>query len=381
MTTRNFMIPMFVVLAGCGAETLKVGNGSSGSEPASTSTDEQGSSSSGTSEVGEGGQESASGVTSCGASDCSAFSFTCATGTATNVQCVVDTSNQFAESFCTLTGECSGGAASSCVYTPPSPTCTGSGACAEAVSAGGSGVVTLLIDPPVGSAPSTSVLSAYFDSATDGPGQTYGSCVYNASGNDLVHSGEVGTPAPNPGTITVSASGFSTSAVAACNGLYAPTTSSTTLAAGSLVSFAWSTPGDTGLGPYFPTSLPSVPAPHFATLAASDALAAASPSVTRATDLPVSWTMTGTPLSLESVVVVFAQGQATVACTFDASAGTGVVPADALLALDTGSASFAVYSLHQDEDNAQDVGWDILFDVEMAAATPTGLANGTLTLE
>ncbi len=179
----------------------------------------------------------------------------------------------------------------------------------------------------------------------------------------------------------MTAAGFTATSSPACDGLYTPATTSQTIAPGAQVSFAWSAPGDTQYGNNFPTSLPSVPAPHFVTLASSNALAAASPTVPRASDLAVDWTVTGTPLSMEQVVVALTQGMATVTCTFDASAGSGVVPADALLKLDAGSASYQVYSLHEADDGDSTDEWNLRFLVEMPAATPAGTAKGTLALQ
>jgi hypothetical protein len=237
-----------------------------------------------------------------------------------------------------------------------------------------------VVDPPVEAGASTTTLAAHFDSSTENPGPSFGDCVYQADGANLQQSGQVGVPAPSPGTITVTAAGFMATTIPACDGLYAPASFTQTIAPGALVSFAWSTPGDTPDGYNFPAAPPSVPAPHFVSIAASDALAAASPTVPRATDLAVDWTVTGTPLSMEQVVVALTQGMATVTCTFDATAGSGVVPADALLKLAAGSASYQVYSLHEADDGDTTDEWTLRFLVEMPAATPAGTAHGTLTL-
>jgi hypothetical protein len=171
-------------------------------------------------------------------------------------------------------------------------------------------------------------------------------------------------------------------------------TTSQTIEPGSLVSFSWNPPTEIGtpgggseLGAFFPSTLPTVPSPHVVTLGASDALAATMPSASRANDLPVSWTVSGTPLELEKVVVLLTQGVETVTCSFSASALSGVIPADALLELDAGAMAFEVYSLHEIDTSsaaAEEEGGgtsDIRVLVEIAASTLSGIAKGTLTTQ
>jgi hypothetical protein len=356
MKIRGSMIPALAVLvSACSGQTLDVGGDGAVPEP-----------------TGDGG------ALECAPSACAGYSFSCTEGTPTNVQCAVDTNPQFPSPICALTGQCSTTAMPTCSWTS-TPDCTSSGACVA--PGGASGTVTVEVDPAGTSGASHTVLTAYFNFGEDTGGQTLGACVYNQYGGQLLQSGFVGAPAPRPGIVEVTASGFTESAAPACDGTYAPVTTSETISPGLLVSFAWTHQATAGSGADFPSSLPSVPAPHFVALATSDLLAAASPSVPRGTDLPVDWTVTGTPLDLEQVVVVLTQDLAVVTCAFDAGAGSGVVPADALLELDAGSATYDVYSLHEADDGTEGNGGYLRFLVEMAAATPTGLAKGALTLE
>ena len=361
MKIRVLTIPaLVVVLSSCLAKTLTVGSG-----PGDTR------------EGGTPGLTEA-GTLGCTPGDCSSYSFTCTSGSPKNVQCVVDTSAEFPSPICTLTGECVAEAMPTCAWTPTP--CSGSGPCSAPF--GGAGLVSVEVDPAGTTGPSATVLTAYFNHAQYIGGQTFGDCVYNANSGDPGQSGVSGAPAPRPGIITASAPGFTVSISPACDGTYAPGTSSTTMAPGALVGFAFTEQGAAGSGDGFPTSLPSVPAPHPITLGAADALAAASPTVVRATDLAVDWTVTGTPLALEHVVVLMTQGTKQVTCTFDAGGGSGVVPADALLELGAASASYAVYSVHEaDLGMGSTGGWDVRFLVQTAAATATGLAKGTLTLD
>jgi hypothetical protein len=168
-------------------------------------------------------------------------------------------------------------------------------------------------------------------------------------------------------------------ATPACDGTYASVAAPQSLAAGDIVTFAWSPPAaDPNT---FPAGLPQVPAPHFVALGAGQAFASASPTLPRATDASVTWTVTGTPLELEQVIVFLSQGTATVTCAFTASGGSGVVPADALLKLNAAQASYSVFSQHADPLNDQTTGWDVDFEVNALAATPTGLAAGTVVLQ
>jgi len=241
--------------------------------------------------------------------------------------------------------------------------------------------VSVLVPPP-GTPGAETTLTAYFNHGVDTGGQSFGACVFDPDGAILTQSGVVGAPAPRPGVVTVTAKGFTESITPACDGTYATGSTSETIEPGSLVTFGFGDQKTAGSGDDFPTSFPGVPAPHFVTLASTDRLTAASPKVSRASDLGVDWTVSGTPLSLESVVVLWTQKSATLTCTFDASAGTGVVPADALLQLDKGSASFAVQSVHEaDDGNPDEGGWGIRLLVQMPASTPTGLAVGSATLE
>jgi hypothetical protein len=362
---------LFTLVSACGGKTLKVGDGPEGGG---------GGGAGGSSVVGPADGEDGGAPTSCGPSDCSAYSFKCSEGTPTDVQCVLDKSPQFATPMCTLVGLCESGAVATCSYTPPPPTCTGSGACS--VSAGGGipgGTVSVVVNP-TGTPGAASVLDAYFNYGYSSDTETLGNCVYDANGADLTQDGETGVPAPNPGIVTVTAPGFKASVSPACDGTYAPDDSSETIAPGAVVSFAF-TPQNSSEGGEYPSPLPSLPAPHFIGLAASDALAASSPSFSRASDLPVDWTVMGTPLVLEQVVVLMTQGTATLTCTFGASTHSGVIPADALLRFTAGTASYGVYSVQEgDVMNATD-GPSLSFLVEMAAATPTGLAKGALTLQ
>jgi hypothetical protein len=245
---------------------------------------------------------------------------------------------------------------------------------------GGGGFVSVELDPPTAASAASTIFTPYFNHGVESsPGQTFGDCAYDADGADRTQSGVIGAPAPNPGAVTVTGPTLAVTATPACDGTYAPVPSTQTFAAGDLLTFGWSPPKtdpDT-----FPTGLPQVPAPHLITLGAGQAFAPASPTVPRANDVAVTWTVSGTPMALEQVIVLVTQGKATVTCAFAASTGSGVIPADALLNLDAGAASYGVFSEHADALESTQTSWDVQFAVEAMATTPTGIAKGTMALE
>jgi hypothetical protein len=312
-------------------------------------------------------------VGGCAAGSCGNQEFACAVGTAVNLQCAPDPfAGQGSDpaGHCTLTGQCATADAGACP-TASSTQCSG-GVCAAPV--GGGGYVSVERDG------ASAVLAAYFNHGVEASnGQPFGACVYNPYGAETAQSGVTGAAAPNPGVVSVKGPALDVSATPACSGLYAPVTTAQTFAGGDLVTLSWKPPStdpDT-----FPSSLPSVPAPHLVSLAGGQAFALAAPTIPRGTDVAVTWTVDGTPMALEQVVVLLTQGVATVRCAFDASMGSGVVPADALLKLAAAEASYAVFSQHQAEVKDSSTSWDVLFELNAVAATPAGLAKGTVTLQ
>jgi hypothetical protein len=94
------------------------------------------------------------------------------------------------------------------------------------------------------------------------------------------------------------------------------------------------------------------------------------------------WTATWTGTSSGSVVIYFdttdGSNAYTTTCTFDASAGTGTVPAAAFASFPAGSGSFNFYV----EASAPPVvaGWAIQFNASSAIVDPTGAgATGNTT--
>ena len=332
----------------------------------------------------------------CTAASCANQTLTCSGSGKTlpsNLQCVPHPDAGAVSIFsgtCMLTGTCDEDAgAVSCATTPPAPmtSCTGSGPCASAVeAAGGSGYVSVTIAPvSPGNASATSTVQAFFTAAiaSNIHDQNFGDCVYAPTGAERGESGTRG-PAPNPGEIDIMAPGFSADLFAACDGTYGVVQSAQAPAAGDAIAFSWSRPTGNPYG--FPVAESGLPAPHFVALASADSLAASSPTLPRSSDIAVDWTSDGTPLALEQVLVELTQGDATLTCGFASSAGSGVIPADALLVMQEGAANYAVYAEHAHSQTSPPgdtpgLGWTVQFLIDAVATTPTGLAKGTLTLQ
>ena len=392
---RALAIPTVLMVtaaaAGCAARVLDVGStgapGSNGGGPGSTAS------------ASSGGAIAYAGdctPASCGdmSASCASLGTSFAGATPTNLKCSPDPyAGQGSDpaGSCLLSFDCASvagvGAApdgGSCPAwtTPGYPTSCSQGVCGgtsgAAVGGQGGGFVTVEMDPSNSGSGGSAILSAYFNhlgGASQAPTQL-GACLYDPQG---ASRGELatlpGAPAPNPGAVTAAAPGvaFSMTATPACDGTYAPVTGAKIIAAGDLVAFQWTPPSDDP--DTFPSTFPAVPAPHPIALD-PQAFAAASPSISRAADVPVSWNVMGTPLALEQVVVQLTQGVATVTCSFDASAGSGVVPADALLKLSAAPASYEVYSQHAAELNDVPLHWDVIFSVNAVAPHPDRARQG-----
>jgi hypothetical protein len=119
--------------------------------------------------------------------------------------------------------------------------------------------------------------------------------------------------------------------------------------------------------------------PPYVTLSPGSPLADPTDTVDRSADVTFLWTSDGAPASTDLVGVYFDSGPTQVGCNFDASAGTGVVPAAALQALGAGPGSFDIHSKRPTDENltATDGStWSFGFNVDAFARTAYGVATG-----
>ena len=312
--------------------------------------------------VGDSGDASTAdvvGTGSCKASDCSAYSIQCSSGKPTNLQCGFDTNNQ----SCTLTGQCTDPTATqTCNFTLP--TCSGNGPCSEISGVPEGGAIVLASDPTT----SATTLSVDFSSTTT---QTIGACTYQSTAGGYSYAEN--QPIPNEGTVTATTTSFTLADSPACDGTYAPASTSQLVDQGSVVTFSWA-----GVPNTTSTTLPSIPAPHAITVTGGT-LSSSGTTLSRANDATLAWTPVATPLSLEQVEIDLVQGAKKISCRFTSSDQTGVVPADALLELSTGAAQFQMYSVHSAATSDETA---TTFNVtRQATFADSTSVSGTLTLQ
>jgi hypothetical protein len=212
---------------------------------------------------------------------------------------------------------------------------------------------------------------------------TVGPCTVNPC-YSASSSGDGEVVLPNAGLVTLLSGNASLGLEPQSDGTYASESVVGVVpweTAGDIVAFEWAHfPGDTGE----PGDAVTLPAPPYVTLAEGSAFAALAGSVARDTDLTVAWTSTSPAAPTDDVVVDFVSGGTQVYCTFNAGAGSGVVPADALEQLEQGVGRYSITSkTHASESIAQrgEAPWTLSFNVQAVARTSYGLAQGPLTLE
>jgi hypothetical protein len=163
-----------------------------------------------------------------------------------------------------------------------------------------------------------------------------------------------------------------------------------TYATRTFVGVPWMTGGDSlTLGwTHFPGSTSqaggtlALETPPYVTLSSGSPFADPTSTLARTGDLTFSWTSDSPPASADNVSVYLVSGSTQVGCNFDASAGTGVVPAAALQSLDAGAGTFDVHSKRftgQHMAAADGSTWAFGFNVDAIARTSDGLALGTVT--
>ncbi len=122
--------------------------------------------------------------------------------------------------------------------------------------------------------------------------------------------------------------------------------------------------------------------PPYVTLSSGSPFADPTSTLDRTADLVFSWVSDTAPTSTDDLGVYFDSGSTQVGCNFDASAGTGVVPAAALEALGAGAGSFDIHSKRYTSENltaADGSTWNFGVNVDAAARTGYGVASGKVT--
>jgi hypothetical protein len=190
-----------------------------------------------------------------------------------------------------------------------------------------------------------------------------------------------GADVTSAGQITVVTSTTTAAIDPASDGDYATQTfdAAPWMAGGESITVGWAQfPGSTAqAGGTF-----AAQTPPYLTLSPGTPFADATSTLDRTADLTFLWTSDTAPASTDLLGVYFDSGSTQVGCNFDASAGTGVVPAAALQALGAGAGSFDIHSkrpAHQNLTAADGSTWSFAFNVDAYARTSYGVAAGKVT--
>jgi hypothetical protein len=190
-----------------------------------------------------------------------------------------------------------------------------------------------------------------------------------------------GSDVTNAGQITVATSTTTDAIEPESDGDYATQTfdAAPWMAGGESVTVTWAHfPGSTTeAGGTFVAETPP-----YVTLSPGTPFADPTSTLDRSADVTFSWTSDTAPASTDRVGVYFDSGSTQVGCNFDASAGTGVVPAAALQALGVGAGSFDIHSKHSGTEKlpaADGSTWSFGFNVDAFARTSYGVAGGRVT--
>jgi hypothetical protein len=192
----------------------------------------------------------------------------------------------------------------------------------------------------------------------------------------------MGSDVTNAGQVTVVTSTTTAALEPESNGDYPTQTFDVApwMAGGESITIAWAHfPGATNqAGGTFVAETPP-----YVTLSPGSPFADPTSTLDRTADLTFSWTSDTAPASTDMLGVYFGSGSTQVGCNFDASAGTGVVPAAALRALGAGAGSFDIHSKRgtgEDLTAADGSTWSFRFNVDAYARTSYGVAKGKVTL-
>ncbi len=257
----------------------------------------------------------------------------------------------------------------------------------DTAAAGGSGSITVMSDRPIQGSLSGAQYEreASFTPATAGcPTTTIGACSVNPC-RPISSAGTPTAPLPSAGTVTIAGAEMTSDALEPqSNGSYASFVVPEQVAwltGGERVTLAWQhAPGDESQGGGSIT----MSTPPYLALADGSAFDSAPTSIARSQDLTVSWTSDSSPSVLDQVLVDIWTGSTQLTCSYVVSAGTGVVPAEALQHLTAGQGNFDIHSKEYASQTVTGVdgsSWSFGFNVDAHARASYGLTYGAVTVQ
>jgi hypothetical protein len=150
---------------------------------------------------------------------------------------------------------------------------------------------------------------------------------------------------------------------------------------GEMVNIQWAhLPGD----PTQPGGSITLATPPYVALSPGSPLSTTPSVLARSQDMTLSWTSDSPPSVLDQVLVDVWLGSTQITCTFSAMAGTGVVPATALQALDAGQGNYDIHSKEYASETLNGVNgeqWAVGFNIDAHARASYGVATGAVTLQ
>lgn len=250
---------------------------------------------------------------------------------------------------------------------------------------GGTGELALVTSVPVsGSAVGASyeVLASFTNGARACATTTFGACVVDPCFAQKKNAGEA---KPSAGSIVVGGADMTAvSLEPGGDGSYSSSEVTGVVpwkTGGETVMFQLeNAPGDTSTS----SDRVTQSTPPYVALTTTSAFASKTDTLSRDHDLALAWSTDSVATAGDFIVAEFASGGAQAVCTFEASAGSGVVSAQALASLGAGDASYEIRSVTTSTKeivDAQGASWTIAFHVETRARTSDGVAAGSVTLE
>jgi hypothetical protein len=269
----------------------------------------------------------------------------------------------------------------------PSSDDSSSGGSQNQAAAGGSGSITVMSDRPIQGSLSGAQYQreASFTPAMGGcPTTTLGACSVNPC-RPTSSTGTPSAPLPNAGTVTIGGAEMTSATLepqrTGSYTAYVVPEQVAWLTGGESVTLAWEhAPGDDSQGGGSITMF----TPPYLALTGGSAFDAAPTTIARNEDLTVAWTSDSSPSVLDQVLVDIWTGSTQLTCQYVASAGIGVVPAEALQHLTAGPGNFDIHSKEYASKTVTGVdgsSWSYGFNVDAHARASYGLTYGAVTVQ